>query len=94
MDATETSSREYPLFRAKKSLILYECNFDKNVAEELQKCGLASGNFRDMALPSFLPFYIHLIHIPKDIMQECIQIRLDQQPKNPSLLSIQQVCYR
>ncbi|CAM1305295.1 MAP3K4 (predicted) [Pycnogonum litorale] len=66
-------------------------NVHESYKDDLRMYGVHSRYYQEMCLPSFLPFFLYLIKVPIDIMQECVMIRLEQQPKNPSLLSIQQL---
>ena len=44
-----------------------------------------------MNLPSFRAAYLFLCKISKDIILECLKIRLEQKPVEPSELSIRQL---
>ena len=50
-----------------------------------------SSHFQDMNLPSFRAVYLFLCRVPKDIILECLKIRLEQKPVEPSELSIRQL---
>ena len=47
--------------------------------------------FKAMNLPSFRAVYLFLCRVPKDIILECLKIRLEQKPLEPSELSIRQL---
>ena len=47
--------------------------------------------FEEMGLPSFRPIYLFLVRIPLDVVHECLKLRLEQQPEEPSMLSVKQV---
>ena len=44
-----------------------------------------------MNLPSFRAVYLFLCRVPRDIILECLKIRLEQKPLEPSELSIRQL---
>ncbi len=44
-----------------------------------------------MRLPSFRAPYLFLCRVPLDVVHECLRIRLEQKPQEPSELSIRQV---
>ena len=44
-----------------------------------------------MNLPSFRAVYLFLCRVPKDIIHECLKVRLEQKPLEPSELSIRQL---
>ena len=58
---------------------------------ELKQCGCSSSQFKEMNLPSFRAVYLFLCRVPKDIILECLKIRLEQKPLEPSELSIRQL---
>ena len=73
---------------------------------ELKLCGCESDQFKEMNLPSFRAVYLFLCRVPKvtlvvrsseftkhvqDIILECLKIRLEQKPLEPSELSIRQL---
>ena len=62
--------------------------------EENVFSGLSEGPpmFEEMGLPSFKPLYLFLVKISLDVVHECLKLRLEQQPEEPSLLSVRQVC--
>ena len=45
-----------------------------------------------MGLPLFTTQYIQLVHVPLDVMHECLQLQLELRlPQKPSLHSVRQV---
>ena len=64
---------------------------DEHAAAELREYGEGSATARQLALPSFKPVYTWLSLVPLEVTHECVKIRLQQQPKEASPLSIRQV---
>ncbi|XP_037079142.1 mitogen-activated protein kinase kinase kinase 4-like [Pollicipes pollicipes] len=64
---------------------------DDHTALELREYGEESATSREMNLPSFKPVYTWLNLVPLEVTHECVKIRLQQQPKEPSALSIRQL---
>ncbi|GAB6026709.1 Mitogen-activated protein kinase kinase kinase 4 [Chamberlinius hualienensis] len=61
-------------------------------SEELSDLfGPWSYHYQSMKLPTFRALYIFLLQIPIEIMHECVQLRLEQLPEEPSMLSIRQL---
>jgi len=58
---------------------------------ELSGYGCWNPEFKAMNLPSFRATYLFLCRVPRDIMHECLIIRLEQKPLEPSELSIRQL---
>jgi len=58
---------------------------------ELTAFGTWNAEYRKMALPSFRAPYLFLCKIPLDVALECLVIRLEQKPVEPSELSIRQL---
>lgn len=58
---------------------------------ELSEFGVWNPEFMRMNLPSFRAPYLFLCRIPLDVIHECLKIRLEQKPHEPSELSIRQV---
>ncbi len=52
--------------------------------------------FKSMGLPSFTVQYIQLLHVPLDVMQECLQLQseLGKELSDPSSHSVKQVRVR
>ena len=46
---------------------------------------------QEINLPSFRAVYLFLCRVPKDVINECLKIRLEQKPLEPSELSIRQL---
>ncbi len=44
-----------------------------------------------MRLPSFRAPYLFLCRVPLDVIHDCLKIRLEQKPQEPSELSIRQL---
>jgi hypothetical protein len=59
--------------------------------KELTRYGTWNPEFLRMKLPSFRAPYLFLCRIPLDVIHECLKIRLEQKPQEPSELSIRQV---
>jgi mitogen-activated protein kinase kinase kinase 4 len=53
--------------------------------------GAWNSDYVKMNLPSFRAPYLFLCRIPLDVIHECLKIRLEQKPQEPSELSIRQV---
>ena len=48
--------------------------------------------FEQLNLPLFTEQYIRLVHVPLDVMQECLRLQLEMRaPQQPSLHSVKQV---
>lgn len=60
-------------------------------ARELSQFGVWNPEFVRMNLPSFRAPYLFLCRVPLDVIHECLKIRLEQKPQEPSELSIRQV---
>ena len=58
---------------------------------ELAKYGCWSEQFQAMNLPSFRAVYLFLCRVPRDIGHECLKIRLEQKPAEPSEWSLKQL---
>ena len=58
---------------------------------ELAKYGCWSEDFQAMNLPSFRAVYLFLCRVPRDIVHECLKIRLEQKPAQPSEWSLKQL---
>ncbi|XP_059082749.1 mitogen-activated protein kinase kinase kinase 4-like isoform X4 [Tigriopus californicus] len=58
---------------------------------ELSEFGVWNPEFMRMNLPSFRAPYLFLCRIPLDVIHECLKIRLEQKPHEPSELSIRQL---
>ncbi|XP_023342644.1 mitogen-activated protein kinase kinase kinase 4 isoform X2 [Eurytemora carolleeae] len=58
---------------------------------DLSGFGCWNPEFASMNLPSFRATYLFLCRVPRDIMHECLIIRLEQKPLEPSELSIRQL---
>ena len=59
--------------------------------KELTNFGTWNPEFLKMSLPSFRAPYLFLCRVPLDVVHECLKIRLEQKPQEPSELSIRQV---
>eukprot|EP00095_Tigriopus_kingsejongensis_P011134 maker-scaffold1161_size58349-snap-gene-0.7 protein:Tk11134 transcript:maker-scaffold1161_size58349-snap-gene-0.7-mRNA-1 annotation:"hypothetical protein CAPTEDRAFT_214311" len=59
--------------------------------KELSEFGVWNPEFMKMNLPSFRAPYLFLCRIPLDVIHECLKIRLEQKPHEPSELSIRQL---
>lgn len=59
--------------------------------KELKTYGVWNPEFVKMNLPSFRAPYLFLCRVPLDVIHECLKIRLEQKPQEPSELSIRQV---
>ncbi|XP_043225859.1 mitogen-activated protein kinase kinase kinase 4-like [Amphibalanus amphitrite] len=64
---------------------------DDHTAAELREFGEGSVTAAQLALPSFKAVYVWLSLVPLEVTHECVKIRLQQQPKEPSPLSIRQL---
>ena len=58
---------------------------------DLAKYGCWSEQFQAMNLPSFRAVYLFLCRVPRDIVHECLKIRLEQKPAEPSEWSLKQL---
>ncbi|XP_023240304.1 mitogen-activated protein kinase kinase kinase 4-like [Centruroides sculpturatus] len=64
---------------------------NKEYCEELSTYGVWSDTYQKMRLPTFHRPFLFLLRIPLDIVHECLQLRIQQQPEDPSSLSIYQL---
>ncbi|CAH0558812.1 unnamed protein product [Brassicogethes aeneus] len=62
-----------------------------NDEEELQRYGCWSPEAEALNLPSYRASFIFLSQIPLEVIHAYLQIRLEQKPENPSLLSMRQL---
>lgn len=59
--------------------------------DELRRYGAWSPEAKAINLPSYRASFLFLAAVPLDVIHEFLQLRLEQRPPNPSLLSIRQL---
>ncbi|XP_071455786.1 mitogen-activated protein kinase kinase kinase 4 [Hetaerina americana] len=59
--------------------------------KELQRHGYWSPEAQDTGLPSYIAAFLFICRIPLDVIHAYLQIRYQQKPKDPSILSIRQL---
>ncbi|XP_076372525.1 mitogen-activated protein kinase kinase kinase 4-like isoform X2 [Tachypleus tridentatus] len=76
-----------PLSRGSDSLL----RWSREYLEELSKYGVWSETYQQMCLPTFHRPFLFLLRVLLDVVHECLKLRLEQQPDQPSSLSIGQL---
>ncbi|XP_013784407.1 mitogen-activated protein kinase kinase kinase 4-like, partial [Limulus polyphemus] len=76
-----------PLSRGSDSLL----RWSREYLEELAKYGVWSETYQQMCLPTFHRPFLFLLRVLLDVVHECLKLRLEQQPGQPSSLSIGQL---
>lgn len=59
--------------------------------QELSTYGVWSASYQQMALPTFHRPFLFLLRITIDVLHECLRLRLEQQPEQPSAVSVGQL---
>ncbi|XP_046391955.1 mitogen-activated protein kinase kinase kinase 4 isoform X2 [Ischnura elegans] len=89
---TETSALKCPLLESRVPAVVEGTpSMSEQEEKELLRHGYWCPEAQDTGLPSYIAAFLFICRIPLDVIHAYMQIRCQQKPKDPSVLSIRQL---